>query len=234
MEQRKRRNETPVQLDGFAQQAQQLLESHRWSITPKPRHAWWAQGDAGPPQQVWQVLFVLVPLCVHCKAERQVVYSHNSRSSEGLAGLADPSDKVVWSLYSGLLGLKFKIPQIYCWVLQLLARIPLTANLDVWKSPKSDLVYYFLVSFPCPSKTSVQKNFCIIKPPFKYPSDPSQRMSVLLDARTTTTIRNVHSRTSDKRGAQDRHCAPVWSWAPFGQEVTVCLQRAPKSFIIYG
>lgn len=39
--------------------------------------------------------------------------------------------KVVCSLYSGLLGLKSKTSQISCWVLQLLARIPLTANLDV-------------------------------------------------------------------------------------------------------
>lgn len=93
----------------------------------------------------------------------------------------------LWPLarfYLELLGPKPKISQMYWWVLQLLARIPLTANLDVWKSPKSDIVFFFLVSFPCPSKTSVQKNFCIIKTPFKYPSDPSQRMSVLFDAIT--------------------------------------------------
>lgn len=39
--------------------------------------------------------------------------------------------KVVCSLYSELLGLKSKTSQISCWVLQLLARIPFTANLDV-------------------------------------------------------------------------------------------------------
>lgn len=32
---------------------------------------------AGSPQQVRQVLFVLVPLCVHWKAETQVVYSQD-------------------------------------------------------------------------------------------------------------------------------------------------------------
>lgn len=84
---------------------------------------------AGPPQQVRLVLLVLVLLPVHWKDERKVVYIHISRTSGCLAGLADSSE--YWSLYSGLLSLKSKSPQISCWVLQLLARIPLTANLDI-------------------------------------------------------------------------------------------------------
>lgn len=80
--------------------------------------------------------------------------------------------KVLWLLYSGLLGLESKISQISSWVLQLLVRIPLTANLDVWKSPKSVVVFNLLVSFPGPQKISVQKNFYFIKTPYKIPLKP--------------------------------------------------------------
>lgn len=69
-----------IATDGQSHPNQAMLGGHR------------VMHYAGPPQQVRQVVFVLVPLCVHHQAERQVVYSHSSRISGCLEGLADSSD----------------------------------------------------------------------------------------------------------------------------------------------
>lgn len=140
--------------------------------------------------------------------------------------------KVVWPLYSGLLGLKSKISQIYCWVLQLLARIPLTANLDVWK--KSDTVCYFLVSFPCPWKSSVQKKFYLIKTPYKISLRPIPKDKCPFGCHYNYHNQKWKQQDQWQERSTGQMLCPCVKMNTFGQEVTVCLQRTPKSFIIYG
>lgn len=227
---RERRNQSAVLLDGFAQQVQQLLDSHRWSITPTTGHAWWAQSDA--PCRT-SLAGQTGPVCagpfhVHCKAEWQVVYSHSSNVWQAWQTPWTIS-KALWSMYSGLLGLKSKISQVSSWVLQLLARIPLTANLDVWKSPRSDFVCNLVVSLPWPPKVCPEKNL-----PYKIPLKPIQKDECPFGCHYNYHNQKRKQQDQWKGRSTGQTLCPWVKMNTLGQEVTVCLQRAPKSFIIYG
>lgn len=108
-------------------------------------------------------------------------------------------------------------------------------SLPIWMSEKkSDTVCYFLVSFPCPWKSSVQKKFYLIKAPYKISLRPIPKDKCPFGCHYNYHNQKWKQQDQWQERSTGQMLCPCVKMNTFGQEVTVCLQRTPKSFIIYG